>query len=502
MALFSKCSDKLDNSSHEAVKAVVCDKFKVKSRFPLHVETSMHEIAIEIDQVAQNKFDTKCKALFVGGGVLKPLKSLFLDFFTQCGLTSIITALFKSKLKINSMDNDFQYIAELKKNEDYHVLLNEGLVGTLARKINWELINKTQFHEELKALKRLSKKRSKDSYLNHVFREHPQFENKENLAVKAMGFAKANDVANQFYFRNLQSDESSYDCFIPVGDLSKINSFCIDISNIDSSLYLESLLGKQMLLQAIMDTNFALLYSDSNHAANERDFTRTICHLSRKGRLFGSGWLAKTYKALKEKSLERKCQLSKMLAAQIISRAEDHHRSPLQALIVMTFNASVILIDMDPTLEDEVQNLWQEIEKHLNKFQKEPHDPLVEMIQLFMCKSGCLFQDLYVQLQISSMLMQHSDKGVYRSLPTQSEDRLSTQILIQFSENDLDFVTLFFPYALSQSIEKMQKLTNKENTFKPIHDCITSGSDLVLGINQSPLRCYREDPRRQFLEKS
>lgn len=500
-------SFKLDSASREAVIDVVCDKFKVKSRFPLHIETSMQEIIHAVCHVAQEKFQSKINVLFVGGGVVKPLRFLFLDFFDQCGLNDIITTLFKTKLKVKSKDNDFQFIVNLANKEDYSILVNEGIIAPLSRKIKWELINITQLLEELKFLKRLSKKQVKESYLNHVFSEHVELEGLKTLAMKALGFAKARDDKNNFYFRNIESDTISYDCFIPVRDLPTINSLCIDISKIDSDLYLESLHGKGMLLQSIIDANFAILYGDLNHLVNESDFARTICHLSKRGRLFGAGWLAKTYKVLNDKSLERKCSFSIMLAAQLVSRAENHHRSPVPALIVMTVNASAILMGIDPVLQDEVQKLWQEVSKYIKRYEKSKlQDPLIQEIKILMCDLKCSFKDLHAQLQISSMLMQHAGGGVYKSFPTQSETMLCTQIVLNFSpdcpdEENMDICTLFFPYALLDSIKHMQASSSLQD-FASLHQILTSGSCLAVGINKSILRKdkYREDTRRHFLQ--
>lgn len=499
---------KLDSKSRLAINSIVIETFEVKDRLPLHVKTAMQEISLEVRKVAKEKFDIDLKTLFIGGGVVKALKPLFLDFFEACGLNDLITTLFQAKINVKPNDYDFQFIADLDKPEDYKELVEEGIVSLLASKIKWEFINPLFLVSQLSNSKKYSEKLSKDAYLRKVFEEHPKFNSNSKdlgkLAIKTFGFAKANDSPGNFYFRNIESDENSYDCFVPVGDFRKINSFCIDISQIDkedTDLFLESLLGKEMLVQAIIDANFAILYSDANQSANELDFSRTICHLSKKGRLSGAGWLEKTYLAFNQEREKRKKMLSDMLPGQLISRADNHHRSPQQALIVMAFNASALLMSMNPEHEDEIQKLWQEIGKHLIKFGKaRPHDPLIEMIKVLMCDSGCSFRDLLSQIQISAFLMQHEcreGKGTYKCRPSQSEGSLFTQIVIHFSdeEQSMDYGTLFFPYDVSESISHIANL-------KPLHDLLTVGSTITVGINKSVLKKgkYRLDSRRKFSE--
>ena len=509
--LKERCSQypfKLNSECRSAISCIVSETFEVKDRLPLYVKTSMQEISLKVRKVAKEKFDVDLKTLFIGGGVVKALNPLFLDFFETCGINHLLTVLFKAKINVKPNDYDFQFIADLDKAQDYKELVDEGIVSLLASKIKWEYINPLFLVSQLNNSKKYSEKLSKDAYLKKVFEEHPKFNSKSKdlgkLAIKTFGFAKANDSAGYFYFRNIESEENSYDCFIPVGDFRKINSFCIDISQIekmDSDLYLDSLLGKEMLVQAIIDANFAILYSDPNQSANELDFGRTICHLSKKGRLAGVGWLAKAYLAFDEAREKRSCMLSDMLPGQLISRADNHHRSPQQALIVMAFNASAILMTMNPHLEDEIQKLWQEVGKHLLKFgKKRPHDPLIEMIKVLMCDSGCSFQDLFAQIQVSAFLKQHEcheGKGTYKCRPSQSEEILFTQVLINFSDEEysVDYGTLFFPYAVSDSIAHITNL-------KPLHDLLIAGSTIAVGIDKSVLKKekYRLDSRRKFFE--
>lgn len=483
---------KLDSECRMAILSILTEESDVKCRFPLHIKNSMQEICLEVRKVANEKI----KILFVAGGLVKALKPLFIDFFDHCGLNDMITTLFKDKLNTKPNDYDFQFLSSADAKE----IVDVGVVSLLASKINWELINPSQLMDELKRFKKHSER---IPYLKQVFAEHPKYKDLAKLAVKVFAFVKANDSAGHYYFRNIASSENSYDCFIPVGDPPKINSFCIDISQIDkedTELYLESLLGKEMLLQAIIDANFAILYSDPNHPANELDFARTICHLSKRGRLSGNGWLAKAYAAFNQEREKREWTLSTMLLTQLVSRADSHHRSP-QALIVLAFNASAILINMDPTLEAEIQKLWEEIGNHIIKAGKGGlNDPLIKQIKILMCDSGCSFRVLLSQIQVSAMLSQHEGKGSYRCLPTQSEEMLYTQVVIHFSEKEnVDIGTLVFPFALSESIAFME-----EHSLKSIHDLLTEGSTVAVGINKSVLRKdkYRLDTRRKFSEST
>lgn len=484
----------LDLTSIEKIKSNVKAEFTQDGRnrnLPLKITTSL-----ESPILAMHQLDTCLKVKKIGGSLFNELQTLFATIFKEWG--GEITELFQKKLKDEPNDYDFHLETDCCEK-----VINKGLVKSLAEKFDWQYYGKEKLTHELAKSKKFSEK-NHQPYLAHIFEAHPFFllpfqENLQEIIIKAFCFDTAADIA-QFYVRRL----GKYDLVFPKKfryTFTPINSFFVDITDLilsnSNQAFLDCQIGKEMRPQALWDANLFNMTQVESLPANPFDFTRIICHLTKKGRCYQKGGIQKAFLAL-----SKEVDFAENLARQLFNRAERHHRWPYQALIALTFNASALL---PLEFEGEIPKIWQWVLKFIGKgvhaAVKEPEDPLLGLICELLKKPELSFKDIYAQIQVSSTIVQQSSffkKGKYICQPTQTENALFTQIEVVGSQ----LCTLFFPYKLVDAITHLGKLAELQpailKAIRPIHDLLIKENPLDAGIEKSPLFKFRHDARRQF----
>ncbi|MBA2728407.1 MAG: hypothetical protein H0U49_09585, partial [Parachlamydiaceae bacterium] len=402
---FNKSLIKLNPESIELIRSLFNKEIIIPGRsldLPLNIKASMRDICVEAYQVAKKRLDADLKILIVGGAVWKLLKPLFLEIFHNCGIEESITPHFRAKIDAEPNDYDLQLIlAGNKDQEDYQVLINEGIVRSLAERYKWGSITSDVLVAKLKESQERSKMLPKEAYLSRVFQDHPYFDVKSknlvDIVIKVFGFETASDVISEssdsrFFLRSIGNSTKRFDLFFPIetkpiGTASRSLSFnvtpiILQEENIEISL--ESLLGDETILQAIIDEN---LSNRTAVSSNESDFASLIYHISKNGFCSKKTLIEETFAAF-QKGL-KKCgdTLPELLSEQLI-RCAKHSLLPHQAMIVMTFNASAILLKLFPEFEKEIQNLWQMGFRHIEKLKILPtrsqQDDLIEQMQILM----------------------------------------------------------------------------------------------------------------------
>ena len=535
-------SFQLDLESLETIQQLFNKNFPIEGRcrsISFNIETSMKEIALSMDRIAQNKVGQHLNIILDGGclwSLLKPfILRIFTTWITNSQLTKsideVITPIFRSILDAAPNDYDWQLYTKTADKGINQSLIDEGMVKPLAEKFKLNSFNPSLLVYELAKSKRYSGNQPKQSYLYRVLRDYSMIDVKQsdlhNLFFSVFGFLTAADVDDNevcFSLRSIGSSQLSHDLLLPVQvrrTITPINSLFVNVTsllqnNAFEGIYLNSFLGgKEMIIQTFSDKNLSIMTFNDSAIADRLDFVRTFSHFTQGGRCYQEGWLEKTLNAFLEEKEKQQIPLSQLLSKQLISRTIHHHGGKTTVLFALTFNVSCFLLWKNRDYSSEIQQLWKKIFEYIDTRELKAGDyqldSLIDHIQKFMRLPDSSFEDLYAQVQVSSSIHQNciSDgKHNYLCEPTQTEGELYTQIKLPTLKNSsekrttFDHCTLFFPYDLPQAIKHIKRLSrialSTLQRLDNIHNTIISNNVMSFGFEKSRLKEFNWDFRREL----
>ncbi len=285
-------------------------------------------------------------------------------------------------------------------------------------------------------------------------------------------------------------------------DPSVIRKKICEVNHIEffSSLVREIIANKckkkeAKLLQGLVGWHISNMTFSKKSEVNSIDFPEMILNFSLGVRCYQKGWIEKILKVYILEVQNQGTSLPIILAKDLRSLSIGR---PLEVLIGMTFNASCLLLNEKETHADDIDKLWRLI---FNQFQNRSELPLAgffKTIEEMMRNEKVTFKELYSQLQISFAINLYAGGGQKFNL-TQTAGKLYCQI-------DLNFCTLFFPFALTSSVKEMKKIgTCTPFSLTPLqilHDKVVSETYLSSRFENAPLKIDCSDFRSEIKESS
>ncbi len=499
-------------------------------KVPLDIRVSVKEIGEATRKASPHK---KFKIIFRGGGIWKALKPLVERVFKKWkdssfpASYSLLTPSLLQTFEVDPPDYDFAFYSFAKTVKLNKQVVEAGIEKLLTKKFREKKVPPPLLVKELVLYK---KKKRLSAYAEEIFKQFPTLDSLDlndpiihMIFIKIFGFLQAENVSDattQTYFSQRKIGDgktTDYDCIfshVVPSTTTPINSLYIKIPKNgwgSSSNYLKSSLGPLARLQAISDKNLNILTFGSSESFNRSQFVRTISFFTLKGRCYQK----KLKEILNEFENEIKKQskpLSEVLSKELIACLRGHHHNEPALLIALAFNASAIILWLNPQHKSEIQKLWGLIFDYLDNIEEAyshlMSHPMIEMIQILMRDPLFNFEDLLFQIQISSAIDHHcvpNKEKKYISHPTQTDGHIFIQITLKIDQrklkNNRTTFSLFFPYTLLQEIQRLKNRPPSSlevvNSLNHFNEALLAIDSLSFGFGQSPLIEYADDPRRQ-----